>query len=113
MYAGDRSRLTPELLAQLDDDLYVSPMVELELTLLHEIGRVVPTGAEVISDLERRIGLRVCDLPFHEVVASAADQDWTRDPFDRLIVGQAAVNAQPLATRDRRIRENYDEAFWV
>ena len=73
---------------------------------------MIPTGTEVVADLERRIGLRVCDLPFHEVVASAAEQKWTRDPFDRVIMGQAAVNGQPLATRDRRIREHYAHAFW-
>ena len=104
--------MTPEILARLDDDLFISPMVELELALLHETGRLAPTGLDVVSDLERRIGLEVCDLPFHEIAASAAEQTWTRDPFDRVITGHAAVNAQPLATRDRHIKEHYAHAFW-
>ena len=87
-------------------------MVELERALLHETGRLVPKAAEIVSDLKHRIGLRVCDLPFPEIVASAALQDWTRDPFDRVIVGHAAAKGQPLATRDRRMRDHYDRAFW-
>ncbi len=113
LYAGDRQRLTPGLLARLDDDLYISPMVVLELALLHEVGRVLPEANDIVADLGRRIGLRVCELSFADVASSAAVQSWTRDPFDRLITGHAAVNGQPLATRDELIRENYAPAFWI
>jgi PIN domain nuclease of toxin-antitoxin system len=112
LYTGDRGRLTPEILSKLDADLLISPMVELELALLHETGRLVPTSTEVVIDLERRIGLRICDLPFRDVATFASQLHWTRDPFDRVIVGQASASGQPLATRDRTIRQHYARAFW-
>ncbi len=37
---------------------------------------------------------------------------WTRDPFDRLIVAQAAVNDESLLTRDKIIRANDARAIW-
>jgi PIN domain nuclease of toxin-antitoxin system len=36
---------------------------------------------------------------------------WTRDPFDRIIAAQAAVDATPLLTRDRIILSNYPHAI--
>ncbi len=38
--------------------------------------------------------------------------DWTRDPFDRIIVGHAAVTESSIVTKDQLIRENYTQAIW-
>ncbi len=40
------------------------------------------------------------------------DYSWTRDPFDRLIVGHAAVDDELLLSKDRKILENYPFARW-
>ena len=42
----------------------------------------------------------------------AKSLDWTRDPFDRLIVGQARASRLGLITKDRQIRRHFDGAFW-
>jgi PIN domain nuclease of toxin-antitoxin system len=39
-------------------------------------------------------------------------QDWTRDPFDRLITAQAAVGSDVLITKDATITANYPRAVW-
>ncbi len=65
-----------------------------------------------VEDLGPRIGLSICPLPFAQVVASARAQRWTRDPFDRTIVGQSAVEGRILLTRDRTIRDHYPRAVW-
>jgi PIN domain nuclease of toxin-antitoxin system len=39
-------------------------------------------------------------------------QSWTRDPFDRLIVGQASANGAVLVTKDAGIRQNYKQSIW-
>lgn len=90
----------------------VSPVVELELTFLHEIGRLTVPAADILRDLERRIGLTPDTTPFTTVSAAASQLSWTRDPFDRLIVGAASCADSPLVTRDPRIRERYDHAVW-
>jgi len=58
------------------------------------------------------VGLGACDLPFDRVVSAALEQSWTRDPFHRLIVAQAAVRGAPLLTRDEQLRARYTKAAW-
>ena len=74
----------------------------------------MPTpGWTILDDLIACVGLRVSSAPFHRVVAATAKLDWTRDPFDRLIVGQALADAARLVTRDRAIRGHYRGALWA
>ena len=82
------------------------------LELLKEIGRLRIGGVTIVDDLRSRIGLEVCDLPFPKIIASANAITWTRDPFDRVIVGHAAAAAGSLLTKDRSIRRRFREAVW-
>jgi len=114
LFAGDLEHLGEGNQRLLQGrSLVISPMVELELQYLYEIGRTAVRGGEVVEDLQRRLGLRRCDRPFAEVVAASLSQTWTRDPFDRLIVAQAAIDSTPLLTKDGLIREHYPEAVWA
>jgi PIN domain nuclease of toxin-antitoxin system len=92
--------------------LVASPMVQLELSYLHEIGRLTIGGADIIADLERRIGLRRSDPPLDALVDTAAALTWTRDPFDRLIVADALVTNAALITKDRTIHDHTSIARW-
>ncbi len=93
--------------------LLVSPMVLLELEYLYEIGRTYFTAKDVHLQMEHDLGIRVCDLPFPRVVEAAFSEKWTRDAFDRLIVGQAKANGYAtLVTADVKIREYYPRALW-
>jgi PIN domain nuclease of toxin-antitoxin system len=114
LFAGDVARFgagTKRLLQ--DHELHVSPVVVLELQYLHEIGRTAEPARTVIDDLAARIGLRVADASLAHVVAGAEQQSWTRDPFDRLIVGHAMLENAPLLTKDRTIRRHYPRARWT
>ena len=113
LFAGRLDLLPAGVRRLLDDsELLNSPAVELELEYLFEIRRTVKPGREVVAALDREIGLKLCDLPFPQVIAAAVRQSWTRDPFDRLLVGQAAARAAPLLTRDDAIRRHYSQAIW-
>jgi PIN domain nuclease of toxin-antitoxin system len=90
----------------------ISPVVELELEYLFELERTVKPGREVVETLSREIGLGICDLPFPDVIEAALEQRWTRDPFDRILVGQAALRQAPLLTKDDEIRRHYGRATW-
>ena len=94
------------------DFIRVSPMVELELTYLYEVGRVTEPASAPLSSLRRTLGLQVDDAPFTEVAQAAAPLSWTRDPFDRLIAAHAIVANAPLVTADETIRENLPLAIW-
>ncbi len=113
LYAGDLTGTLAPVVDVLErEDLAVSPMVELELEYLHEIGRLVPTGRVVLDDLAARVGLQRRDIGFSEAMAVAAGLHWTRDPFDRLIVASAIVDGVALLTRDEMLLKKFDGAVW-
>lgn len=92
--------------------LRVSPMALLEVQYLHEIGRIIKTANHVLAVLAEDLDLRVGDASFAEVAAKAQTLNWTRDPFDRLIVAEALVSDGVLITRDEKIREHSPCAVW-
>ncbi len=113
LYAGRDDQLSGRAIELIDQNVcVVSPMVELELTYLNEIGRLTASGADILADLDGRIGLKRSDERFAAVVAAAASAHWTHDPFDRLIVGDASASGCQLVTKDAHIRENFSLATW-
>jgi len=113
LYAGLTTRLSRSVRNLLNtSELAISPMVSLELQYLYETGRTTEPSNTVVQDLSQRIGLRIWEEPFQQIVALAIQQTWTRDPFDRLIVGQAALYETIPITKDRTIRKHYPHAFW-
>ncbi|HYN31544.1 MAG TPA: PIN domain-containing protein [Ilumatobacteraceae bacterium] len=113
LYTGEIERLSDGAVEALEaEELIVSPMVQLELTFLHEIGRLSVTGADIIGDLANRVGLRLSGAPMATVVQAAAPLTWTRDPFDRMIVADAHADGASLITKDREIHRNTTIATW-
>jgi PIN domain nuclease of toxin-antitoxin system len=62
--------------------------------------------------LKEMLEVRICDLEHLKVINFALELTWTRDPFDRIIVAQAAVNQSTLITKDTVIRDHYPHTFW-
>ena len=87
-------------------------MVLLELEYLFETGRTSARAAEVYDYLHHTIQIGVCSKPFAAVARKSIGMKWTRDPFDRLITAQAALDESPLLTKDDTIRAHYPEAVW-
>ncbi len=101
LFTGELERFTKKGRAAIDtQQLVVSPIVQLELTHLHEIGRLTVGGADILGDLASRIGLSTSDQSMLSVVQAAAGLTWTQDPFDRLIVADALSANCPLLTKD-------------
>ncbi len=94
------------------EELFVSPMVLLELQYLFEIGRIGFDGETVLGELKHDLGLRILDRRWGDVCSKATELSWTRDPFDRTITAQAIVEGQRLLTKDRTIRDHCSQAFW-
>ena len=94
------------------DELRCSPMVRLELEYLYEVGRTSEPALPVLDALQTSLGLRLCDAPFSAVIREAEAHKWTRDPFDRIIVAQAALHDAPLLTKDDHLHAFYADAFW-
>jgi PIN domain nuclease of toxin-antitoxin system len=58
----------------------ISPMVQLELAFLHQVGRIAKTPAQIIEKLRRYSDLGIAESHFDRVAAIAAGLDYTRDP---------------------------------
>lgn len=97
----DQNHPRTRKLARSASRLFVSPATLLELQLLDEIGRLrLRSGVHGIIDSPH---WRIDDPPAVEWFEQSADESWTRDPFDRLIVAHARVRGFRLATGDRAI----------
>ena len=113
LYSGRLDALSLRAKASLEqEDLLISPIVLLEMQYLKEIGRIAVPAPDIVQALTRDIGLQVCTLSFPDVVSAALEEDWVRDPFDRLIVGQAKAGNAGLITRDETIRKHFPSAVW-
>ncbi len=113
LYAGLVDKFTPSAKNLINDhDLFISPAVRLELQYLYEIERITDEPHRILEDLSKRIGLKLCDKAFDATISQATLYSWTRNPFDRLIVANAALNDNILLTQDRAILANYAYARW-
>ncbi|MEJ7669387.1 MAG: PIN domain-containing protein [Casimicrobiaceae bacterium] len=95
-----------------DGRLMISPVVDLELQLLREVGRILKGPDTILSALARDVGLEMETTAFFLIAAAARELSWTRDPFDRLIAAQAMVADARLVTKDRLMRKHCAKALW-
>ena len=73
---------------------------------LFEIKRISQQAGEILNALRADIGLQIADENFQQVINASKMLSWTRDTFDRVIVGHALNKKIPLITRDRAIQQN-------
>jgi PIN domain nuclease of toxin-antitoxin system len=85
----------------------VSPVSFLEIQFLAEVGRLSvrnPGFTHMVMDDTR---FRVDDIPLATIVRHALSLDWTRDPFDRLLVAHSSARRVAFCTTDRTIRSHH------
>ena len=112
---GRFESISPAVIERIEtDDVAVSPMVELELAFLHEIGRLADRPPGFLAALQRSMGLEIDGTSFAAVSSLSATEEFafTRDPFDRVIAAQASAAGAVLATKDRVLRQHLELAIW-
>jgi len=113
LYAGDVAKLSKKAKSCIDQsDLWISPIVLLELEYLHIKKVITVPPSDLVQIMRSQIGLQISSAKFAQVVTQSLSLEWTRDPFDRLIVGNAISDHALLLTKDRAILQNYSEATW-
>jgi len=113
LYAGSLDLISKEAMRVLDEsELFVSPVVLLELQYLSEAKKIRKLPAEIVETLHKEINLKICSKDFYGIIAQSLHLHWTRDPFDRIIVANAALNDNILLTKDDDIRAHYKRAVW-
>lgn len=85
----------------------VSPVSLLEIQFLAEVGRLAVRNPEFASAVMEDPRFVVDDVGLVALVRHALRFAWTRDPFDRLLVGHSSARRVPLCTLDGRIRTHH------
>lgn len=85
----------------------VSPISFLEIQFLAEVGRLSVRNPEFMAAVMDDARFTVDDIPLVTVIRPALRLDWTRDPFDRLLVAHSSARRVALCTVDRRIRTHH------
>lgn len=113
LYAGELDMFSNRVLQMINENrVYISPIVKLEIKYLNEIGRVKQKPDIIIDALNDEIGLTFSKNSFEKVVNQAIHFEFTRDPFDRIIVADASLNNSYLISKDDIIMKNYKNAIW-
>ena len=94
---GDRGRL------------YVSPATVLELQFLLEVGRLRLAADSEVTHLVHDDRWVVDDPSSAAWFDAATTIQWTRDPFDRLLVAHARIRKWRLATGDSLLLERLSD----
>lgn len=95
-----------------ENELMISPIVQLEVQYLYEIKRITKNSNLIINELTDKIALKICEEPLHKIIPTAIQLHWTRDPFDRLIVATAQITNTELLTKDANIAAHYKHTIW-
>lgn len=113
LHSGDSKVFSKRVIDLLEtSNLFVSPMCLLEIDYLFEIRKIAVRGEDVFKNLHENIDLQIAPDSFYDVVHSARNLHWTRDPFDRLIVAQASLHKAPLISKDETVRRHYSRTVW-
>lgn len=113
LYQGELEKFSAELKQILEvNDLFISPLVKLELQYLFEVKRLREKAEKIMQSLYETIGLQIHNVPVTVLIEHALSENWTRDPFDRLITAHARLEDGYLITRDESIRNNYSKSLW-
>lgn len=113
LYSGDLDKISDKAKILIDsEELFISPILMLELQYLLEIDRIKVSALEIYEDLHFRIGLKIDETSWNHVIKTSLDLQHTRDPFDRLIVAHAMALQKILITKDAHILKYYDKAIW-
>ncbi len=113
LYEGRTELLTTAAMRAIEDGLLqISPIVQLELSYLHEIGRINRGGHAVLEALANDIGLSVADVSFAQIMKVAETLTWTRNPFDRMIVAHCIVANAMLVSKDQLMHQYFSKVIW-
>ena len=85
----------------------ISPVSLLEIQFLHEIGRLKVDRVALAQALAVDPRFIIDDISLSVLIDSAVAVDWTRDPFDRLLVAHSLARRLEFCSADRMIRTHH------
>lgn len=84
-----------------DPDIFLSPVSLWEITIKQSTGKLA--GPPDLAELVRDMGFRELPVTHAHGIAAGRLPPHHRDPFDRMLVAQAAAEGLTLASRDASV----------
>lgn len=110
--AGDR-RLSKRARAAVEDgdnDVLISAASAWEIAIKTSVGKLhAPSD---LIDAAEKVGFTLRPITFADVEALRALSSLHRDPFDRMLIAQAQLDAAVLVTKDALIRQYPIATLW-
>ena len=116
-WIGDDARLSPaarEAIADPGNDVTFSVASAWELAIKAALGRFDSDGelGAFLGEHLRRNAFRLLPVSLEHAVSVATLPQSHRDPFDRMLVAQAAVEGMTLVSRDPQLRKYEIPLLW-
>ncbi len=94
--------------------VYIPTMVGLEIDFMYQRNAEKNpfTSKSALALIKQDFEVVERKLDITDLCAAASSLSWTREPFDRLIVGEAMALKLRLITSDRLILKHYKKAIW-
>ncbi len=108
------SRKARGVIENRENELWVSSSSVWEIFIKFALGKM-PECRALCEDLEAHLArLGTVELPIHHAhaVRAATIRHAHRDPFDRMLAAQSAVESLPVVTRDPMIRALGAKTIW-
>jgi PIN domain nuclease of toxin-antitoxin system len=113
LYSGQLNLFKPGVLQLINEkQVCISHIVRLEMKYLNEVGRINQKPDVIIDALIDEIDLVFSDNSIERILGQAIHLDFTRDPFDRIIVADACLNNSYLISKDQNIKKHYKNTVW-
>lgn len=100
-WLGDDDTLDPATKGRLDVDseIFVSSATVWEVGIKQALGKL--SGESSLAEHVRDSGFAALPISAEHAIAASALPHHHRDPFDRMLIGQALVEGMTVMTRDR------------
>ena len=113
LYIRDQKPFSQKALNLIDTyDIFIPSISILEMQFLYEIKKLYVNPIDIITELRETISLLTIHTDSADLIQNALPLNWTRDPFDRLIVAETIYHGATLLTKDEVIRKNFNNAVW-
>ena len=113
LYQRDAAKFSAKNRETLDiSNLYMPAISFLEIQFLKEIKRVTFSAEEILDELRIDLAINITEANAISLIRKAIEFNWTRDPFDRLIIAETVLYNAKLMTKDSNILANFHDAVW-
>jgi PIN domain nuclease of toxin-antitoxin system len=113
LYQRDGSKFSAKNRETLDiSNLYMPVISFLEIQFLKEIKRITFSADELLDELRIDLPINITEANAITLIRKAVEFNWTRDPFDRLIIAETVLYNAKLLTKDSNILSNFHDAVW-